>query len=531
MTHAPIKSFFYLITLRHIKQWHQGSSPSPLSLVLYHFLSSTCKSCIMTCNSTFPLGEWTGGRKFDFDLLFQYFLKIYNTCPSDPRLVSGTQLLTLKASMEFAGETFAWTSWTAYDPGSIMARLLTWKTPLVQLVFSFSRMPLGLNVELFTLNHLIGDPIDTLASLMYTLELCQARAMRFKDEGMTDEEWKAKALIETSIAECCIDPPPTKISTISKWRRKARQLAANRTTKFLPITVALLIFNGSFGLAYGRTVSLPEGPNNWIPIELHSIAFSASFLWLTETVLLSALIGVPQTEASVPSILKIESAVPPAINLVAAGALPSFRPDMWRRGNRRLQSLTVSRWRVLALTWVATVLVASGTFVAWAISYTIPPQRFGCRHTAQGAILSLWVANLVVGICLSCIEMSPKKRFVLTYTKDAVSSLVVIFLVIITQWGVFNRSVCWVGDEGGIQLPQAPSVNANIRSRINVEYPCIIFGGIAFRFLACKLIATYYRHAIRVFVQRDDGESNVRRLSTCRSRAPRYGRLTSQSSL
>lgn len=469
----------------------------------------------MACNTTYLLDDWAEDRKFDFDLLFQYSQNIYNACSSDPRLAPDTALLTLKASMEFALETFAWTSWTAYDPGSIIARLLTWKTPLVQLLFSFSRMPLGWNVELFTLIHLLGDPIDTLASLMFTLELCQARARKLQRRGLTNEEWKARALIETSSAECGIRVSSRKSDTISDWKRKARLLAANRATKFLPITVALLIFNGSFGLAYGRTVTSPEGPNNWIPIELHSIAFSASFLWLTETVLLSALIGVPQTEASVPTILEIDSPAPPATHLIAAGTLPSFWPDMWRRIHQRLDSVTISRCRVVTLNFIAAFLVASGAFVAWAISYTIPPQRFGCRHLGQGAILVFWLISYISGICLSCMDMTPKRRFIAAYSKDALSSLVVIFLVIITQWGVFNRSVCWVSD-GALQLPQSPSVNANIRSRINVEYPSIIFGGIAFRFPACMLIAAYYRHAIRVFVQRDDGESNVRRFSSSR---------------
>ena len=462
----------------------------------------------MACETPYLLNAWAGDRKFDFVLLSEYAQRIYDACPSDPRLVPGGILLTLEASMEFARETYAWPSWNPYVAGAILTRLLTWKTPLVQLVFQFSRSPLNWNVELFAINHLIGDPMNTLASLMLTLELCESRATECR-KGKSAPHWKEETLIHISSADCG-EPLGVKADVekaaaflrltpvfTADRRRVARHLAANRSTKFLPIIVSLLLFNGSFGLAYGRTVSQPESVDNWIPIELHSVAFSACFLWLTEAVLLSALIGVPQTAASVLSILNIPERS--AADRVAAGALPSWQPNMGQR--------TVSTWRVAALNSVAVMLVASSTFIAWAISFAVPPERFGCRHAAQGAILGFWLASYAIGLCLSRMDLPNKTRFISTYIKDAIASTAVIAIVMITQWGIFNRSTCWA-DSSGLQLPQVPSVSVRIKSRVRVVYPCIIFMGIAFQLVACMLIAMRYRHAIRVFCQRDDGKSN-----------------------
>lgn len=356
--------------------------------------------------------------------------------------------------------------------------------------------------------------------------------MRFIRRGLSDNEWKAKTIIDVALAGCGqhseVEDDVEKASRfitlghITNWREKAMLLAADRSTKFLPISVALLLFNGAFGLAYGRTVSSSEGPDNWIPIELHSVAFSASFLWLTEAVLLSALIGVSQTKTAVSRILNIHEPVHPASRRAASGALPSWQPGMWCTKQRKHDPNIISQWRVVALSCIAAILVASGTFIAWAISFAVPPERFGCRHAAQGAMLGFWIASYASGICLAKVDLSPTVLFALTYLKDALTSAAIIAIIMVTQWGIFNRSICWVGS-GGLQLPQAPSVAAQISSRINVDYPCIIFVGIAFQFLACMLIATYYRFAIRVFLQRDDGTSNSPKSLKARSWKPNGG--------
>ena len=87
---------------------------------------------------------------------------------------------------------------------------MTWKAPLAQLIFLFPRPPLGASVEIFTILHLMGDSIDTIASLLYTLEVCQRRAKPLRKQGMPDADWKALALVmaayeEIGDTEACIE--------------------------------------------------------------------------------------------------------------------------------------------------------------------------------------------------------------------------------------------------------------------------------------------------------------------------------------
>ena len=56
---------------------------------------------------------------------------------------------------------------------------ITWKLPLVTLLFQFVRPPLVFqlwtNTDAFILLHVVGNPISTIASLLVTLSACQKR--------------------------------------------------------------------------------------------------------------------------------------------------------------------------------------------------------------------------------------------------------------------------------------------------------------------------------------------------------------------
>lgn len=91
-------------------------------------------------------------------------------------------------------------------------------------------------------------------------------------------------------------------------RQTGRALAADRATKFLPIIVAQILFIAVIAIAIFRTVSA-AGRNElsgtiFINVEAHSIAFSSLYFWIIPAVFLSAVIGVSQTEAAIPRILR-----------------------------------------------------------------------------------------------------------------------------------------------------------------------------------------------------------------------------------
>ena len=91
-------------------------------------------------------------------------------------------------------------------------------------------------------------------------------------------------------------------------RQTGRALAADRSTKFLPIIVAQTFFIAAVAIAMFRTKSAAGhgalSGTVFINIEAHSIAFSALYFWIIPAVFLSAVIGVSQTEAAIPRILR-----------------------------------------------------------------------------------------------------------------------------------------------------------------------------------------------------------------------------------
>jgi hypothetical protein len=56
----------------------------------------------------------------------------------------------------------------------------TWKLPLIQLLFQFTRQPFSSGAQWFTTIHLVGDPWGTIASLLYTIERGQTRTEKLR---------------------------------------------------------------------------------------------------------------------------------------------------------------------------------------------------------------------------------------------------------------------------------------------------------------------------------------------------------------
>jgi hypothetical protein len=155
-------------------------------------------------NSTCPLIPPADTKNhFDFVGLYQYLQDIVANCSSsDTRLVQqhGQPFLTLDAARRWTGEK--WNTWVPYSDQDILKRLLTWKLPLLNLLSQFGRQPLGVTIAISTIAHLVGDPIDTIASMFFTLHVCWVRVETLKKLGLTPREWKAVALVMQTFDEC-----------------------------------------------------------------------------------------------------------------------------------------------------------------------------------------------------------------------------------------------------------------------------------------------------------------------------------------
>lgn len=136
-------------------------------------------------NSTFDCSSpWapdcTSRYGFDIYSLWNITQRINASCPSDPRLFQPNGAATGPALTRAACEQIAGSGWKFYDNSVWYTRLTTWKTPLLQLVAQFLRPPLALSTQFFVMNHLLGDPIDTIQNLLLKIARCHEKAKEWQ---------------------------------------------------------------------------------------------------------------------------------------------------------------------------------------------------------------------------------------------------------------------------------------------------------------------------------------------------------------
>lgn len=191
-------------------------------------------------------------------------------------------------------------------------------------------------------------------------------------------------------------------------------LAADRSTKTLPVAFAEVVFIGGWLLALLRAASSEPNPANWVNVEAHSVAFSALYLWVTTALVIGSVIGASQSEDSIPrhlqgfeydrSVLLGENAerlstderkqrewcergVARAMN----GGLYSCRPTKWTPD---AAGTSIRTGTLIVLAIIATAVIGIGCLTAGVLSYLIPPRGPSCRHIPESM---MWVL-LFIGL-------------------------------------------------------------------------------------------------------------------------------------
>ena len=166
---------------------------------------------IMACNLETITNRTSG---FDFAKLFTVYADLNLKCASDSDIFfPGTRMLTNSVCLKITGDSNSiWSGWTPYPISDIWNRIVVWKLPLLQLISQFPRPPLGPSVETGVMAHLLGDPIDSIASMLLTLALCQdgvEKAQKLCNDTGTPKShpqyqltWKQLTIIMVSYDEC-----------------------------------------------------------------------------------------------------------------------------------------------------------------------------------------------------------------------------------------------------------------------------------------------------------------------------------------
>jgi hypothetical protein len=486
--------------------------------------------------------------------------------------------------------------WKQYISVDVWDRIEVWKIPLVLLIIQFPHTPLALHTHIFTIFHLLGDPVHTIGSLLYTLAACQERAMLLKthlgDPGSSN--WKIYALILTSYDECgnrgnvtefikqlmyaktfgaetvvITDSTRTKLESdrqrYAKVRavflKTARDLAADRQTKSLPVIYALGLFTHAFGFAFYKInvsdkASLSNPNGKYVNIEAHSIAFSALLLWLMPAVYFASIIGVSQTGEQIPDKLNdfrnqlmalketsdfpdISEEFPAHIYVSNSGRghgyshTNQFAPldNSLRFTSLRYQTggiyscqpALVSKENALPdharLTWrtrfwcqtVAWLQVSSGVAVAIIISYGVPPVGNMCRIWGEISALLLWFVSWVADFLISWL-VAPRHQYKCMFVKDAIAGSGIFVLIIVTQVGIFNRCGCFSDRAGRVKNPLDWVVEAVLDHKFIKEWLPTVMGGVVLGVILSAVASWWFMIGSRVYLQKSDGRSNLDQL-------------------
>jgi len=166
------------------------------------------------------------------------------------------------------------------------------------------------------------------------------------------------------------------------------------------------------------------------------------------------------------------------------------------------------------------------------ISFLVPPVGWEARTMTEVFISGTWVIN---GL-FDYVNWGQHHHweFWFTFSKDCICAVATTFGIIATQVGVFNRCSSYtLWGKAGLALPEISSVAGTLSQRIETVYPAIAFLCVAFELIVFPAIAMLtYPHAVRIFLQRDDDTSNMRRWHAicaffCRTCGPTYRRAAS----
>ena len=338
-------------------------------------------------------------------------------------------------------------------------------------------------------------------------------------------------------------------AVLRQFEVAADLLAADRSTYILPIFIAQLVFVMSIGAAYWRIHGVSPQLGSWTNVEAYSIAMSAPFLYLIPAVFLGAVIGVSQTERSVPRVLndlwrklekegwtglpqdgrsgtassdsnsiedKSDSGIPrvdvsdPAnvFHRMFHGGMYSWRPDLLLPG--RLSST----WPHVLL---ATLIVVLSVLVAGWISFCVPPEGFDCRNAGQASLLGVWLLSVGLDFVLTAVMTrlgydgkNSGYWYEMAFFKDLAMASSVITAILMTQFGIFNRCDCFtLWGKVPLALPEIPQVAEVLTRRIAFEWPALTFGWIGVEMVFCAVIWGMYRDAFRVYNQEDGLEKET----------------------
>jgi hypothetical protein len=377
-------------------------------------------------------------------------------------------ILNLNNCYELCGADFGW-----YN--DIGPRLSTWLIPVFLLLSNMEVSPLDKRRYLMIL-HLLGDPIDSLWSLLLKLEAwsrCYYLALTLC--GSTDViKVRNVATVLGGIEDLVgfYDNPKDvyleikAMATTKEARfdilvsRTAQQLADSRTDERLRTLLATVLYIYQLISAFvttvgGGSVSPPGG----------RIGITMFMTWIVPSILLSNAIGGFTSRRTCFSIFEtfvedataqkngwevLQQAAPSLRhqsvhdyfdNLAWSGAVYSYRPKKILRFKSGSHDSSPALLLILA-----TAPVATASIIASLILWDTPPVGINCRSILIFVMTGLFfLSALFTQISSSFFHDSRSRHWHIVIIKDTLIAVPSVVLIFLACAGRFNSCWCWSG--------------------------------------------------------------------------------------
>ena len=350
-------------------------------------------------------------------------------------------------------------------------RLTTWLLPILLLISNVDLSPLDKR-RFFAIIHLIGDPIDSIWSLVHKIDAWNQCYTIAKQYATTPgrrrkviatvfagfEEIKGPDMMSGYLHIVVDEAGLNHDAKYRHWELAAVELADSRSDEFLRTTLAVILYFynviASFVEAVGGSQSSPPGGR---------IGAAMFISWLVPVVLLSNSIGGFTSRRSASNILirfaehaglLLDFPLRESIgrgrptlkteyfqSLGWSGAIYTFRT--WKTG---YLSGKAGWWKTPGIFCISTAPICIGMTASFVIIWYTLPVGLGCRHFWVVGVFTLYF----VIVFLTWISYS--KRFAtglyhwhLVLWKDALIGVTSLLMIFLSSSGLFNSCTCSSG--------------------------------------------------------------------------------------
>ena len=447
---------------------------------------------------------------------------------SDPNSLT----LTLNGCERLCGASRAW--YTDVGP-----RLSVWLIPSFLLIGNLELSPLG-KQRFFAILHLLGDPIDSLGSLIdklaswdhcfrvaaqrgYCKRCTQTIATVYA--GFEELEgarvfWELPHVNDPERQAVPQDDIHFSLDTLAErydltgrfevWRNTAVELANSRTNGFLRTGLAIVLYVfqviGGFVAVVGGAPSSPPGGR---------IATSLLLSWLLATVLLSNVIGTFPSRHTARNIIvrfsQLTGSPPAALQqlpdpsdgaLAWSGGIYIFRPWKYSDSKEQKKSMKNRHKREAVLIQLLSILpVFIGIVGACLVLWNLIPNGFNCRHTWTIAVFFAWLASaLITRASYTPRFATGKCHWYFVLAKDALIAVPTVAVMFLSGSGLFNTCKCW---SGYLYYHKTPRVSLNTHpfftKNDSTLYQYLVWSCLALQGLLFSTIMVRWRKGLEVF--------------------------------